>query len=292
MELRNLRTFQAVVDQGSYSQAAETLGYTQSTVTVQIRQLEEELGVTLFERIGRRMALTDAGARLLPRTREVLAAAERLAAEGRADGVLRGTLRVDMAETLLCYRMQPVIRAFRAQAPQVKLILRSRSCMRIAENLCRGGCDLGLGYDMSRAGERVEAETLCQCELLLVAAPAFAHPDFVTPHQFKPVSLIADEPDSLFRRQLEAYLRERDIVLDETVELWSTEAIKRCVMSHLGVAFLPRFVVAEELKRGQLTVLATPVSGLSDPVLCARRRNCRPTPAMELFCRLLRRHLR
>ena len=60
MELRNLRAFQAVVDQGSYQRAAERLGYTQSTITVQIQQLEEELGVPLFERVGRRMALTEA----------------------------------------------------------------------------------------------------------------------------------------------------------------------------------------------------------------------------------------
>ena len=61
MELKNLRTFQAVVDQGSYQKAAEYLGYTQSTITVQIQQLEEELGVPLFERVGRRMVLNKPG---------------------------------------------------------------------------------------------------------------------------------------------------------------------------------------------------------------------------------------
>ena len=68
MELRNLRTFQAVVDRGSYQRAAEYLGYAQSTVTAQIQQLEEEMGVPLFERVGRRMTLTEAGWRALPRS--------------------------------------------------------------------------------------------------------------------------------------------------------------------------------------------------------------------------------
>ena len=141
-------------------------------------------------------------------------------------------------------------------------------------------------------GTQLETETLCQCDILLVAAPSFAHPDFITPHQLKPASLITDEPDSLFRRQLEAYLQERDIVLDETMELWSTETVKRCVLSNLGFAFLPRFVVADALERGTLAELDAPVSGIRDPVLCAWRASCRPTPAMDLFRRLLHRHLR
>ena len=91
MELRNLRAFQAVVDQGSYQKAAERLGYTQSTITVQIQQLEEELGVPLFERVGRRMALTEAGKRALPQARELLAAADRLLECGRTEGIPAGT---------------------------------------------------------------------------------------------------------------------------------------------------------------------------------------------------------
>lgn len=70
MELKNLRTFQAVADQGSYQKSAEKLGCTRSTITVRLRQLEEELGVPLFERAGRRMVLTEAGERALPQALE------------------------------------------------------------------------------------------------------------------------------------------------------------------------------------------------------------------------------
>ena len=239
MELKHLRTFQAVVDQGSYQKAAEALGYTQSTVTVQIQQLEEELGVPLFQRIGRRMVLTQAGEQALAQTRDLLLAADRLASLGQDSRTPTGTLRVDMAETLLCYRMQPVIQAFREQAPQVRLIIRSCNCLQIPENIRTGACDLGLGYDMDWSREILEVEPLGRYEIVLLAAPGFAHPDFTTPSQRKPVSLVTDEPDSIFRRQLEQYLRERDITLDETIELWSIETIKRCVMSNLGFTFLP-----------------------------------------------------
>ena len=138
MELKNLRTFQAVVDQGSYQKAADRLGYTQSTITVQIQQLEEDLGVPLFERVGRRMALTEAGERVLPQARELLAAADRLLESQRAGRTLSGTLRVNLAETLLCYRMQPVIRAFRERAPQVRLVIRDCNCMQIPQGVRAG----------------------------------------------------------------------------------------------------------------------------------------------------------
>ncbi|MCI8304650.1 MAG: LysR family transcriptional regulator [Lawsonibacter sp.] len=291
MELKNLRTLLAAADQGSYQRAAAVLGYTQSTVTVHIQQLEEELGVPLFERVGRRMVLTQVGERALAQARELLLAADRLAAVGQKGSALTGTLRVDMAETLLCYRMQPVIQRFRRLAPQVRLIIRSRNCLMIAENVRTGVCDLGVGYDMDWSRDALETESMGSYEIVLLASPEFAHGDFTTPGQHKPVSLVTDEPDSIFRRTLEDYLRARDITLDATLELWSIETIKRCVMSDLGFTYLPRFAAREELSDGRLVELSAPVSGLPSPALCAWRRNRWVTPAMALFMDLLRESL-
>lgn len=288
MELKNLRTFQTVVDRGSYQKAADFLGYTQSTVTVHIQQLEGELGFPLFERTGRRMVLTQAGERALAQTRDLLLAADRLAQLGLERQEPSGTLRVDMAETLLCYKMQPVIRKFRTLAPQVRLIIRSRNCLLIPENVRTGACDLGVGYDMDWNRDALEVEPMGSYPLVLLAAPEFAHPDFVTPGQHKPVSLVTDEPDSIFRRELEDYLRRRSITLDAALELWSIETIKRCVMSNLGFTYLPRFSAEAELADGRLIELEAPISGVDYPTLLARRKNRWVTPAMELFMDLLR----
>ncbi len=292
MELKNLRTFQAIVDRGSYQRAAEALGYTQSTVTIHIQQLEEELGLPLFQRTGRRMVLTQMGERFLPQTRELLLAADRLAQIGQEGREPSGVLRVDMAETLLCYQVQPVIQKFRRLAPQVRLVIRSRNCLDIAENVRSGACDLGVGYDMDWSRDVLEVEPMGAYEVILLAAPQFAHRDFITPGQRKPVSLVTDEPDSIFRRRLEDYLRKRDITLDATLELWSIETIKRCVMSDLGFTYLPRFAAREELGRGLLLELESPVSGVRFPALCARHKRRWVTPAMELFMDLLRENLR
>ena len=288
MELKNLRTFQAIVDRGSYQRAAEALGYTQSTVTIHIQQLEEELGLPLFQRTGRRMVLTQMGERFLPQTRELLLAADRLAQIGQEGREPSGVLRVDMAETLLCYQVQPVIQKFRRLAPQVRLVIRSRNCLDIAENVRSGACDLGVGYDMDWSRDVLEVEPMGEYEVILLASSEFCHPDFVTHNQRKPVSLVTDEPDSIFRRRLEEYLRERNITLDATLELWSIETIKRCVMSNLGFTYLPRFAAQGELADGRLVELIAPISGVRFPTLCARHKNRWVTPAMELFMRLLR----
>ncbi len=288
MELKNLRTFQAVVDQGSYQRAAERLGYTQSTITVQIQQLEEELGVPLFQRAGRRMVLTELGAAALPQARALLAAADRLSSIGQEVQGLSGTLRVDMAESLLCYQMQPIIQKFRSRAPQVRLIVRSCNCMQIPQGVRTGACDLGVGYDMDWNREALEVESMGSYDIVLLASPDFAEPDFTTPGQRKAVSLVTDEPDSIFRRRLEDYLRHREIELDVTLELWSIETIKRCVMSNLGFTYLPRFVAEEELADGRLVELEAPISGVPAPALCAWRKGRWVTPAMELFLGLLR----
>ena len=125
-------------------------------------------------------------------------------------------------------------------------------------------------------------------DIVLLAAPDCTEPDFTTPGQRKAASLVTDEPDSIFRRRLEAYLCRREIELDVTLELWSIETIKRCVMSNLGFTYLPRFVAEEELADGRLVELEAPISGVPAPALCAWRKGRWVTPAMELFLSLLR----
>ena len=120
MDTRLLETFQAVVACGTFARAAEQLGYTQSTVTVHIKQLEQELGVPLFERIGRRMVLTQKGEEALAQANQVVAEVARLRSLGTEGGELTGTLRVDMAETLLCHGMDRVLTEFRELPPMFR----------------------------------------------------------------------------------------------------------------------------------------------------------------------------
>src|SRR5690348_789398 len=127
MELRQLLTFRMVATTLSFSRTAQSLNYVQSSVTAQIQTLEEELGVRLFDRLGKRIALTDAGKRFLPYAERILDLSEE-AREAVTDGdVPSGSLIISAPETLCIYRLPALLRLFRDRFPQVKVIFKPSS---------------------------------------------------------------------------------------------------------------------------------------------------------------------
>src|SRR5215216_4831156 len=127
MDLRQLKTFQTVAETLSFTRAAELLDYAQSSVTAQVRSLEDELGVRLFDRLGRRVRLTDSGDRLLEYAAKILNLADeaRLAVSDSSEP--SGQLIVAAPETLSTYRLPPLLKQYRALFPRVQLIMRSPS---------------------------------------------------------------------------------------------------------------------------------------------------------------------
>ena len=112
MELKYLYTFYVIVEEGGFTRAAKRLNYTQSTITFQIGQLEQELSIQLFERIGRKMVLTKAGEGLVPYVEEVLNSVDRLRNFEEDLTSWKGDLRVGVGETILSYKLPPVLKAF------------------------------------------------------------------------------------------------------------------------------------------------------------------------------------
>ena len=149
MEIKNLYTLKTIIEEGSFGNAANKLGYTQSTITFQIRQLEAELGVTLFEKIGHRMILTPAGESILPYIDETISAFERLQNVGKDLNSVTGELNIILSETLLCYKLDEVISEFHRMVPKVQLKLRSLSCYATKQAIIKGNADLGICYDES-----------------------------------------------------------------------------------------------------------------------------------------------
>lgn len=125
MDLKYLNTFRTIVEEGSFSRAAERLNYTQSTITFQMGQLEGELSAQLFEKVGRRMVLSQAGRRLLPYVDQVLDAVDQMRFFQEDLTQCRGEITIGVAETLLCYRLPPVLKAFHRQAPGARQIGRA-----------------------------------------------------------------------------------------------------------------------------------------------------------------------
>lgn len=289
MDLKYLITFKTILETGSFINAARALNYTQSTVTFQIQQLEQELSVQLFEKIGRKMVITQAGKDVLPFIDAILQSVEQIMNYGKNLQDITGSLKISMPETLLTYKMQPVLKAFREAAPGVKLSLQAMNCYAIRDHIINGGADIGVHYDVGGYGATVVTERMASYPMVLVASPALdrSQRDFLSQGQRKSISIITNDRQSIWWGIFERYLKERGIVPDGILELGSIEAIKRSVMSNLGVAFLPRFVAEEELSSGALEELETGLLEKKITAICSYHKNKWITPAMELFIRLL-----
>ncbi len=289
MDLKYLTTLKAILETGTFQKAANRLNYTQSTVTFQVQQLESELSVKLFERIGRRMVLTEAGHEILPYIDSVLESVDRLCNFGKESREIRGVLKVAMPETLLTYKSQAILKTFREQAPHVKLLVRSQNCYITRNQILNGDTDVALHYDVGGYNATVLVKRLAEFDQALVASPALERNqrDFITPNQRKAVSLISNDKNCISQEIFDRYLRDHGISVDNVIELWSIEAIKRSVVSNLGVAFLPRFAVAEELASGKLIELPTDLRQNNITAICAWHRNKWVSPAIELFLKLV-----
>ena len=289
MELKYLQTFRTIVEEGSFSKAADRLNYTQSTITFQMGQLEQELSAKLFEKVGRRMVLTKAGEGLVPYVEEVLASVDRLHGFQTDLSQCRGDLRVGVAETQLCYRMPAILKEFCRRAPNARLFIRSMNCYDIRDELLEGKLDLGVFYaDVGGFGEGLTTYPMGEWPVVLAASPRVkaAWPDFTTPDRAIPLPLIINEPNSIFREQLEEYLRSRAIRLDHTIELGSIHTIKRLVESDVGVTVLPRFTLEEELARGSLEEIPIPMETPALHAVCAHHKNKWLSPLIRLFLEL------
>lgn len=289
MELKYLYTFQAIVEEGSFSKAAEKLNYTQSTITFQMGQLEQALSAKLFEKIGRRMVLTKAGEQLIPYVSDVLNSVERMHCFENDLAAYQGALHIGVGETLLCYRLPSILKEFCKRAPKARLFLHSMNCYDIRNELLNGTLDLGIFYkEVQGFGSNLAVQTLGSYPVALVASPEIKvrYPDFITPNQQLPVPFIINEPTCIFRQIFEQYLRDKAILLDHTIELWSIPTIKNLVKNNVGVTFLPVFSVEEELKCGSLVEIPTDISSSHITAVCGRHINKWQSPLMKLFVEL------
>ncbi|MDQ3360970.1 MAG: LysR family transcriptional regulator [Actinomycetota bacterium] len=268
-----METFRAVAEELSFSRAAAKLGYVQSSVSAQVAALEQDLGVPLFDRLGRRIALTEAGVVMLSHSRRLLAFAEEtrvaVADAGVGSGEVTGSLTVSAPETLLTYRLPRLLALFHERHPKVRLSVRPSAVGRLVGSARRvveeGGVDVAFVLD-EPSGDRpapagLETEDLVEEGVVVIspAAHALASSSRVVPADIAGETLLLPEaPESgcAYRGQFERHLGADGVVPPERMEFQSIEAIKRCVAAGMGVSVLPSVAVEGELAAGDLSALA------------------------------------
>lgn len=249
MELSQLRTFQLVAERRSFSKAAAILHLTQPAVTQQIKNLETELGETLFDRSGRLPALTQAGEVLLTYTQQILNLAGTAAETVRQFSRTRGRLTIGAGTTNTIFRLPQILQTYRRSYPQVEIRIRNGDSELISRLVYENSVDLGLITTIN-PDLHLHSIPLFEDRILLVA-PA-GHPQSLSPAELAGESLILFRSGSGFRRFLEDYFLASRFKPQVIMELESIEAIIRMVASGLGLAFLPEVAVHGELNRGEL----------------------------------------
>ncbi|WP_438448335.1 LysR family transcriptional regulator [Gorillibacterium sp. sgz5001074] len=260
MDLTYFQTFREVALRGSFTKAAEELGYAQSSVTTQIQKLENAYGVQLFERYGKGLRLTAPGEELLRLAGRMLDLYdESMETVGSQTG---GTLTIGTIDTLASYYLPPFLKRLRRRFPDLTVRLQPGPESKILEKVREGEQDVALLLDNGRPAEgALTCETLEQESLLLITPTdhPFVHRDAPPAlSDLKDAVWVMPEESCNYRTMLERALKEGGIPCRIGFELGNPEAVKRCVRSGLGIAILPRMAVEDEIRRGELAGLAFP----------------------------------
>lgn len=255
MELTYLKTFREVAKWGSYTRAAEVLGYAQSSITTQIQKLEESYGAVLVERFGRSMKLTLAGEALLQYANEIY----RLHEESKevVSRQSRGIISIGTIETLAAFFLPPHLQTYRQQFPEINVMIQPGNEPFIIDAVKEGSLDVGIILDPPFQDPELHCRILREEELVIIASPAhkFARVNEVQIGDLEKESLILTEEGCTYRATLLRTLKSNQISYSLSYEFGNLEAIKQCVMYGLGIALLPRIVVAEDIKNGRLTAI-------------------------------------
>jgi len=256
LENFRLKVFRAVAEHLNFRKAAEQLFLTQPAVTLQIKALENDLGVRLFDRAGGKITFTQQGSVLLGYADKLASLASEAERElGCSAGSVSGDLALGASTTIAQYVLPRLIGAFQSEYPKIQFSLQSSNTSEVVRCLLDGKVALGLIEGPAR--ERgVRTEPFMEDELVLIT-PASFDSDRLAPGQFLATSLIMREQGSGSRRVVELALEKAGFKLKafkKVMELDSTEAIKSAVEAGLGVGFVSRWAIAKELELGTLNV--------------------------------------
>ena len=287
MELRNINTFLHVAEMHSFSRAARELDYSQSAVSSQIAQLEEELGVPLFDRVGKTVRLTDAGQTFLHYARTLLTTAQQAKAALQPAPEARGTLRVAIADSLCSALMPGVLARFHALCPRVEVSFRSGSTQEMQDMLAANRADLAYTFDQpvtSPAFVRLldEPEPCC---FLAPAGHPLAGRQGLTLADLAGQEFLLTERGMSYREALEQLLAARQPTLRPYLELGDAALLCRLVEDGMGLTFLPQYIMD-----ACLTGRAVPLEVADCRIEMRRQLFCHKekwiTPQMRVFIRL------
>ena len=290
--MAQLEYFMRVVEEKGFSKAASRVFRTQPAVSIAIRRLEEEIGLPLLERNQKVPVLTEAGQVVYDYAQRILGLRDEVGQVIRdLQNLKTGRVRVGANESTSLYLLPELILTFREQYPEVKVEIFRQVSSRLPRELLDRKIDFGL-MAFEPVDRELEAFPVLKDELVLIMSPKhpLARRSSVKVKELGNEPFLAHNVNSGSRvKVIETFARQHT-PLNITLELATIETIKRFVQKRVGLGFVPRMCVREELARGVL--VSVPVRGLTHnrTLWAAYRRGTQFSPAASAFLNLLREH--
>ncbi|HEV2883768.1 MAG TPA: LysR family transcriptional regulator [Pyrinomonadaceae bacterium] len=291
MELRQLRAFVAIAELGTFTAGAHRVHVTQAAISMQIRQLENELGARLFVRAPRRVMLTEAGEQLLQRARQILrdhdAAIDEIA---ELAGAERGRLRVGTASAMVTTDVLPkLLKEVRKRHSGAEITVASGTSEALVQQILAGELDIAF-VSLPVEARGINTERLSQDQLVAIASPRhrFAKQRTISAYTLAGEKLILGERGGNTRRLIDQFFAQAGVTLQVSMELSRQAAIRRMVEEDMGVGIVPLQSVVDEVERGKLIRWWIEGAQINWELGIARLTGGYESPIAQTFVRLSR----
>jgi len=257
MDIRALNIFIEVAELGSFTKAGDKLGYSQPTISFQIKQLEKELGVPLFDRIGHTVSLTDAGRDALRYAQHICHLSQEMILDTTADREPTGILRLGMPDSLCEPLIAGHFGAFRNHYPKISLLIFTEDTEQLLNSLDHNEADLILTLDdhLYNPNYVIVDEEAIDVHFVVSPENDLVQKDSVTIEELLQHPFLLTEKGMSYRRLLDERLARSSMEIQPVLETGRADLICALVEENAGVGFLPDYVTADSVRKGKMVRL-------------------------------------
>lgn len=257
MDFRNLHTFIQVAESSSFTRAAEKLGYSQPTISVQIKQLEQELGVQLFERIGHTVVLTKDGREALTYAQRICQLSHEMIQDAANNEQAGGVVRLAMADSLCSPLVVQEFAKFRREHPHISLQVTTAGTGTMFDMLDHNDVDLVCTLDnhVYNTTYVISNEEKVGVHFVCASTSPLAHKDHISLQDLVQYPFLLTEKGMSYRRLLDEHLARSSMELHPVLEMGNADLLCRLVEEGAGISFLPDYVTQQAVAEGRLVRL-------------------------------------
>jgi DNA-binding transcriptional LysR family regulator len=293
MEIRQLRAFVAIAESGTFTAGAQRVHVTQAAISMQIRQLENEVGARVFVRAPRHVILTEAGEQLLQRARQILrehdAALDEIA---ELAGAERGRLRIGSASAMILTDHLPrILKELRKQHPAADIAVVSGTSESLVDQILAGELDIAF-VSLPVDVRGIQTERLSEDQLVAIASPRhkLAKQRTISAYTLAGEKLILGERGGNTRRLIDQFFAQAGVTLRVAMELSRQAAIRKMVEEDMGVGIVPLQSVREEVEKGKLVRWWIEGAKINWELGLAQLTGGYESPIIQKFTMLTRKH--